>query len=797
MNTYVRSDSLPPMNGWLRAYRLFAWLGIVFNLGFILPALFAPDLLETVLGPGAVELSYVWVAAAGMVLAIATVFYIPAAKAPRRYPSYAWLSVAGRGLAAAFWIWTSLYWALPGPIAMFWIGDFTFFVLFLVCLQFGMPERLRIGAANLARVFSDWRWPSSAGLAIDVFRSFVLLAVAVNLAFALPALLAPVWLAAQLGTTPLSFTYLWLGNTGVLLVQVCLFQMPAARDPVRNHVYAWLAVASSAAMAVFWLWQYGQWQLLGPSAWFWLPAAVLAVAQAVALQRALPGRFSFSPYNFFSWLGGLGREIAAAFPTLLTRIGAVIVAVALVVVGYGLWANLVRAQPDRLFPDGESQFKYGAIGLGQAYRVPLYLWEVIPEVCSDLLPPLTEDSASAASTLDASQRAWASLGVLYEDGETLPVGFALREIGYPAVEPNCALCHTGSVRSAPDAPAQLILGGSAHELDLQGFQWFLYDCANSPDFTPDNLLARIEARHSLGRIERLAYRYAILPFSKAGLAIQREAYQWQKSRPQQGRGRTDTFNPTKIVVFHQPDDGSIGTVDLPVIWNQRARVGLYLHWDGNNNDIRERNYAAAMAIGASPYSVLPEHFQRVTDYVLDLPPPSFPFPVDEAAAERGWAVFQQQCADCHAFGSAKVGTVTPIDEIGTDRHRLDSFTEDLVDAFHAIDEGPFHFDAYRKTEGYSNLPIDGAWARAPYLHNGSVPTLRDLLSPPAQRPQRFMRGSNVYDPLRMGFMSGPPLLGPGFELDTTIAGNSAAGHDYGTELDEQDKNDLIEYLKTL
>jgi len=95
------------------------------------------------------------------------------------------------------------------------------------------------------------------------------------------------------------------------------------------------------------------------------------------------------------------------------------------------------------------------------------------------------------------------------------------------------------------------------------------------------------------------------------------------TRPQQGRGRTDTFNPTKIVVFHLPDDNSIGTTDLPQVWNQRPREHMWLHWDGNNNEIAQRNYAAAMAVGATPESVLPDNFKRVTDFLLDLKPPTF------------------------------------------------------------------------------------------------------------------------------------------------------------------------------
>lgn len=777
------------LNGWLKAYRVVTWVGILANLGFVLPALFAPDLLGATLGPGSVELSYVWVAFAGTLLVVASALYVPAARDPLGHHVHAWLSVVGRGMAAAFWISTDLRWSLPGPIEQFWITDGAFCVVLLVLLQGGLPRRWRISVEGLGRVLASWKPRAAPSGARAAFRGLVDAGVALALLFALPALFAPGWLAAQLGTTTVPFTHLWLGNCGMLLAQLCLFVLPAGRRPERYRVFAWSAVAAGWTAALFWLWQDALWNLPGVTEWFWLVALALAVLQGAALQRSLPEVHRASIRNVLGWLADRVADVRRAFPGAAARIGAGLAAAGLAALGYGLWDQLARPGPDRVFTEPAERFKYGAIGLGQAYRIPLYVWEVMPEVCSKHLPAGVDGSNP--------RRAWSSFGLIYEDGKSTPVGMARRDVGYPALEPNCALCHTGSYRTSPSAEERLILGGSAHELDLQRFQWFLYDCATSPSFTPETVLAEIEENHDLGWFEAAVYRTVILPFTKSGLALQKREYAWQKSRPRQGRGRTDTFNPTKINFFHLPDDGTVGTVDLPVIWNQRAREGMWLHWDGNNDALRERNYAAAMAVGATPYSVMPERFEKATDFVLDLAPPDYPFPVDTAFARRGWALFQRHCAGCHALDSEKVGTVTPIEEIGTDRHRLDSFTPELVRAFHSIDEGPFRFDAYRKTHGYANLPIDGAWARAPYLHNGSVPTLRDLLSPPAARADSFVRGSDVYDPDRMGFVSGPPEVGPGFEYDTSVEGNGNGGHTYGTGLSREQKTALIEYLKTL
>ena len=82
--------------------------------------------------------------------------------------------------------------------------------------------------------------------------------------------------------------------------------------------------------------------------------------------------------------------------------------------------------------------------------------------------------------------------------------------------------------------------------------------------------------------------------------------------------------------------------------------------------------------------------------------------------------------------------MTPNDEIGTDRKRLDSFSYEFAANMNLLYAGyPWRFTRFRKTNGYANMPLDGVWLRAPYLHNGSMPTLRDLLEPPEAGRRRF------------------------------------------------------------
>jgi hypothetical protein len=614
------------------------------------------------------------------------------------------------------------------------------------------------------------------------FGRIVWIGIIFNLCFALPAIFAPDMLLASLDMPP-ETSLLWLQNVGMLLLTLCIFYAPSAVAPGRYPTHTKLVVLARWIASVFWL------VLLRQSA----PASVvrsllladltIAVLLLFLLNPALPPQSRVSLRGMGSALVGLGDWLKGVLHPAWVKAALAILLIGITLGGFGLWYYLLRAEPDFQGATPEEHFKHAPIGLSTESRLPYYIWQVLPAMFPEKLP---------------GPGGWASFGFIFEPGQEIPIGFSLRKIGYPALEANCSLCHTGTCRSSPSDTPKVILGAPAHTLDLEAFQHFLFACASDPRFKSANVLKAINQVHETSWFEGLVYRFMIIPVTKHGLLEQKMAYSWQDSRPTEGRGRVDTFNPTKINVFHMPDDGSIGTVDLPQIWNQRPRENLFLHWDGNNNKLEERNYAAAMAVGATPQSVIPASFREVTDFLLDLQPPPFPFPIDRTKAERGKAIYESKCAACHAFGSPQTGQVTPIESIATDRHRLDSFTVALADRFHTFITAPFKFDAYRKTNGYSNTPLDGIWARAPYLHNGSVPSLWDLLEPVGKRPAVFYTGYDVYDPRNLGFItSGPDAEREGFMYETCMPGNSNAGHTFGVDLKDNDKWDLIEFMKTL
>jgi hypothetical protein len=330
-------------------------------------------------------------------------------------------------------------------------------------------------------------------------------------------------------------------------------------------------------------------------------------------------------------------------------------------------------------------------------------------------------------------------------------------------------------------------------------------------------------------------RYYAIPFMRERLLMLKHRFRFIEWEPDQGPGRTDTFNPAKTLVSYPLEELEtreiVGLCDLPSVWLQGPRRdhNMQLHWDGNQPKMEERNKNAAFGTGAFPPTIDLKQLGRIEEWLTTKEPPKYPFPIKKELREKGKPLYAKYCASCHGrngrdFSGDYVGKVTPIDQILTDRHRLDSFTSELASTLSTIYTGyPWRFTHFHKTFGYANSPLDGIWLRAPYLHNGSVPTLRDLLNPASDRPEVFYRGYDVFDQQKVGFVSekakfteeGRSTEEPNdprryFKFDIKEKkegktprdrneGNSNAGHEgyaYGTMLSSDEKDAIVEYLKT-
>lgn len=455
------------------------------------------------------------------------------------------------------------------------------------------------------------------------------------------------------------------------------------------------------------------------------------------------------------------------------------------------------------YADAISHFKYGSTGGERESGFPYWIWQALPQVCPEHLPG----------------KGYASLGMIYEAGKDLPVGVSKRRnLGLDRVFLNCAVCHASTVRSGPSEPPRLILGMPAHRLDIKAFETFFFNCAAGPKFAAEYIVPEIERlAGKLSPIDRYLVYPVAISLMRERLLMLRGRFSFAFSQPEWGPGRVDTFNSAKVLFnfpMHQlPPKELLGASDFPSIWNQAKRMKrddgsrMELHWDGNNTHTEERNKSAAFGTGTTPPTIDLKAIGRVEAWLLTAEPPAYPLPIDAERAARGKVLYGEYCAACHGasgkdFSGAKVGHVTPLAEIGTDRARLDSYTYELAVNQATLYAGyPHRFQHFRKTFGYANMPLDGIWLRSPYLHNGSVPTLRDLLEPAAARPVEFYRGNDELDPQRVGFVStvaevrGQRL----FHYRTTEPGNGNRGHEghaYGTDLAAADKDAIVEFLKT-
>jgi len=454
----------------------------------------------------------------------------------------------------------------------------------------------------------------------------------------------------------------------------------------------------------------------------------------------------------------------------------------------------------KYYADIREHLKYGSIGSETGGTIftpvggvlpPYLVFKTLPQICPDKLPG-----------------GYGSLGLIVEPGHDLPIGVSRRwRLGLEQVGLNCAACHTGSVRATPDSQPAIVLGMPAHEFDIERFFRFVLSCSLDDRVTAENVIAKAqESGDHVSLLQKVLLKTVLVQRLKLQtLELQnRIGPLLNGPYPSWGRGGVDTFNPYKAIQFNWrlddlPHDELIGASDFPSLWNQKPREGMHLHWDGNNTSVDERNLSASLGAGVTPVTVDHASLQRIHDWIWTLPPPKYPFAIDSERSAHGKVIFDRECSSCHSFGGGKTGTVEDISSINTDPFRLNSYTYIFATAQALLyPESQYRFTHFSKTDGYANQPLDGIWARAPYLHNGSVPSLADLLKDAADRPKQFIRGYDVYDQQKLGFVQdGSQARSAGFLYDTSIPGNGNGGHLFGTKLASDQKQDLIEFIKTL
>ena len=488
------------------------------------------------------------------------------------------------------------------------------------------------------------------------------------------------------------------------------------------------------------------------------------------------------------------------------------------------FAEYMPRTPVAKIPDGpqhdEEFFKYGSIGNEANEGIPYKVWAVMPRVCPQLL--------TGKVAKDKPARAYGEFGFLFEDGKDSPIGMSrvrlgVGNAGLEQIAINCAVCHVQTFRGAGQAQPTQFVGGVANQLRSQAYFQFISDCTATENFANKTLKAMRDV-FGMSWPERQLYNWVIIPMTLAGVDERiRKRFAWTWRRTAWGPGRVDPFNPPKFTYLKQPIDDTVGNSDMMPIWNaaqketiqigSQARPELYWHWDGLSTDLREVVLNSALGDGMTAEGYRAADIDRILRYLRALRSPkaveTAGLVVDEQLRQQGERIFEARCAECHGWQGRRFMTIVPAAEIGTDVNRLDMWTDSANNAYNDYDsKGRWDFSHFRKNQGYLAQPLEGIWLTGPYLHNGSVPTLDDLLRPARERPEAFLRGSDKLDLVKGGYDS--PVCRPGaydetyrisaFCYDTQLRANSNKGHDgpdYGTDLSAGQRRALVHYLLTL
>jgi hypothetical protein len=468
--------------------------------------------------------------------------------------------------------------------------------------------------------------------------------------------------------------------------------------------------------------------------------------------------------------------------------------------------------------------------------------EIFPE---PVLRGFIATYAELFSAKDLSQ-----LGLVPDPEFGWPIGFSRKSAvphlgGLPAVGINCASCHVSQINSsASDKPIRIL--GSTSDFDVEAFfgsiltatfktaepanmKKFLsiYLGANPAAFDrawskqEEKIVSTMRDDPSGAKgiepgglqmipaadlqppfdaeVDLAARAHAMLRLFHNIRAVLHVPDQAPTSLPPaSGPGRNDAFGLLSAALLNSPQP--YAPIKFGLVWNVEKRP--WVHWDGNTRSPIARNLLASLGLGAPLYGHRADlnfaDVERQTELTEKIRPPRYPFAINRALAKTGANLFAANCASCHT-GPENDARLHAVAEVGTDPIRAQLFNQKQADGFNRfLDQlelkgyQPPKEPGVRTTGKYFAASLGGVWARSPYLHNGSVRTMAELLTPPDQREKIFHRGSQRFDGAVMGFTDEGV-----YRFDTAQAGNSNAGHDYGTHLSPNEKAELIEYLKTL
>lgn len=363
--------------------------------------------------------------------------------------------------------------------------------------------------------------------------------------------------------------------------------------------------------------------------------------------------------------------------------------------------------------------------------------------------------------------------------------------GEIVVAPNCLQCH------AQIFDDQLIIGLGNSLVDFTAAKFKSANFALLEKILKFKSVKQYEAAASFIRVSKTITPYLYADSKGVNIADRLAAVLVAHRNPVTFKWSNEP--PLKI-----PEE--VIPTDTPPWWLLKKKNAMFYNGFGRGDFGRFLMASNLFTVSdTSESQQVDEHMPDVLAYIYSLQPPKYPKAIDQTSAAKGKIIFESNCASCHGSYGEKnsyPNLLIPESIIQTDSFlfRSNYSNPQFVNWFnkswfttgnHPAQLVPFN--------GYIAPPLDGIWITAPYFHNGSVPTLEGVLNS-KHRPQFWSRDFNhpQYDYEAPGWkFSVEKKPGSTSVYNTTLPGYGNYGHYFGDVLNDVERKEVIEYLKTL
>lgn len=431
--------------------------------------------------------------------------------------------------------------------------------------------------------------------------------------------------------------------------------------------------------------------------------------------------------------------------------------------------------------------------------------------------------------------------------QNIEVDIMGKRMGLEVANITCAACHGGVTYDAKGLPTRTVwLGAPNSSLNFDGFLGKIYQGLQIAANDPDRFLAKLkEAYPNIDDLEYKTISKDLMPIIRKEISKMAKVSGMVLPFPNGGAGITNgvgafkrdakllqnkyAYNPHEAGFVSIPDisyrgfrssltyDGAYG---VPYQERFRTVEKAEAYNSSHGADLAELASFFTFSAMGNTMGNAEKAIPRVKEIFSVLQynkPPIYPATIDPEKATRGSVIFAESCAKCH--GTYTEGIMTPqlisfpnkfvsTDVIGTDPLRWQNIDKSIYDYSRKNAIGKY-VDAGYEMGGYVAPILSGLWYTAPYLHNGSVPTLWQLMNPEL-RPKKFMLGGHALDMKDVGIRgelnaAGEYVYSDDYTpwssptvYDTSAPGRSNKGHEKPfAHLTQDQKRDLIEYLKLL